>query len=464
LIFSGVHLSIREGETASAIDDYGPSPVEASERFESIDVLRGVALLGILAMNIVGFAWPYPVYETPTLAPGSSWADLAIWMFQHIVFDTKMMTIFSMLFGAGMVLMSERSEARGASFHRTYFRRMVFLLLIGIIHAYFLSEGDILVIYALCGFALYPFRGLSATSLIAIGVCLIGLAFPAWVGLRATVQSMNRIADQVEAEMIAGVSQRGWRLDVFEIREKLAKAEQSKAKQFREDVAIHRGGYRRILTQRAKDVFELETTGFLTEFWWQVGGRMLLGMGLMKLGVFSARRSSRFYRDLATFGYGVGLPLLLADIAANWHHDFFKHDGLGYATGGWWLFNAVSGPCVALAHVSAIVLIYQSGAWPRLMSRLAAVGRMALSNYLFHSLVCTTLFYGYGLGLYARIHRPGLALIVVAIWGVQLWLSPIWLTWFRFGPAEWLWRSLTYGVPQPFLRHRTTVDVPSRID
>ena len=134
----------------------GPAPVSSADRFKSVDLLRGIALLGILAMNIVAFAWPTSVYSTPTLAPGYSWADLAIWMVQHLIFSTKMMTLFSMLFGAGLVLMTERSEARRSAFGRTYYRRIFYLLLIGLIHAYLIWDGDILVIYAMCGFALYP--------------------------------------------------------------------------------------------------------------------------------------------------------------------------------------------------------------------------------------------------------------------------------------------------------------------
>ena len=179
-------------------------------------------------------------------------------------------------------------------------------------------------------------------------------------------------------------------------------------------------------------------------------------MGLMKLGVFSAQRSKQFYQSLAFAGYGLGVPLVLADIAVNWHYDFFKQDSLRYVTGGWCLIYELSSPLVTLGHVGVVMLLYQSQTWPRLTTRLAAVGQMALSNYLMQSLICTTLFYGYGFGLFAKIYRPGLALIVLAIWILQLWLSPIWLKRFRFGPAEWVWRSLTYGSFQPLIREQVS--------
>jgi uncharacterized protein len=120
-----------------------------------------------------------------------------------------------------------------------------------------------------------------------------------------------------------------------------------------------------------------------------------------------------------------------------------------YGLHGGKFYNSYGSVIVALGHVGMVMLIVQSGALYWLTRRLAAVGRMALSNYLTHSIVCTTLFYGYGFGLFGTINRTGLAAIVLIIWASQLLLSPIWLAHFRFGPAEWLWRSLTYGQPQP---------------
>ena len=172
---------------------------------------------------------------------------------------------------------------------------------------------------------------------------------------------------------------------------------------------------------------------------------MLLGMGLMKLGVFAAERSRSFYAWMAALGYGIGLPLMILDATELIRHEF-KDD---YMLQGGIFYNAFGSLVVALGHVGLIMLIVQSGALTWLTRRLAAVGRMALSNYLTHSIVCTTLFYGYGFGLFGQINRTGLAAIVLTIWVVQLWISPIWLKHFRFGPAEWLWRSLTYWRIQP---------------
>jgi uncharacterized protein len=190
----------------------------------------------------------------------------------------------------------------------------------------------------------------------------------------------------------------------------------------------------------------IQTIGFfLFGMGFMAIGRMLIGMGLMKLGVFSAARSRRFYSVMLALGYGIGLPLMVYDALELIRHRF-SHD---YGFHGGKFYNAFGSVVVALGHVGLVMLIVQSGALTWLTTRLAAVGRMALSNYLTHSIVCTTLFYGYGFGLFGTINRTGLLAIVLIIWVSQLVLSPIWLQHFRFGPVEWLWRSLTYGEPQP---------------
>ncbi len=148
---------------------------------------------------------------------------------------------------------------------------------------------------------------------------------------------------------------------------------------------------------------------------------------------------------MVLLGYGIGLPLMVFDASKLIEHSF----SVSYEMHGSFFFNYFGSVVVALGHVGMLMLIVQSGALAWLTRRLAAVGRMALSNYLTHSIVCTTLFYGYGFGLFGDINRTGLAAIVLIIWVSQLLLSPIWLRHFRFGPAEWLWRSLTYWKLQP---------------
>jgi uncharacterized protein len=175
---------------------------------------------------------------------------------------------------------------------------------------------------------------------------------------------------------------------------------------------------------------------------------MLLGMALMKLGVLSAERSMRFYRRMTLIGYGAGLPLAILSAVILDAHLF---DPLFVSRYGG-IPNYFGSILVAFGHIGAVMLMVKSGALQAVVDRFAAVGRMALTNYLTHSLVMTSLFYGYGLGLYGDVPRIGQQGFVAVVIGLQLFLSPWWLRYFRFGPAEWLWRSLTYGQRQPMRR------------
>ena len=426
------------------------APVSEAERLLAVDALRGFALLGILAMNIMAFAWPEPAYDNPLRGGGFTGLDRAIWFFNHLVFEGKMMTIFSMLFGAGLVLMDHRAAARGGRVGWIYYRRILWLLLIGLVHAYLIWGGDILVLYAECGLFLYLFRNKTPRTLIILGIAAMMALVPVLLGVAAGLDSMKATAARVEAQTKAGQTPTSFDKRIHDLwknnlQKEVAPTPEQEAKEWAEGLAAYRGGYVGIVKHRAFPQLMEQTIGFLLGGGLFAASRMLLGMGLMKLGVFSATRSRRSYCWMAGLGYGIGLPLMVYDAIALIDHRF----SLEYQLHGGIFINAFGSLIVALGHVGLLMLIIQSGALGWLTRRLAAVGRMALSNYLTHSIVCTTLFYGYGFGLFGTINRTGLAAIVLAIWIVQLVVSPIWLKWFRFGPAEWLWRSLTYWRLQP---------------
>jgi len=427
----------------------GPSPVSGADRLFTVDVLRGFALLGILAMNIVGFGWPGAAYSDPTRAGGGG-ADLAAWFVNHLLFDGKMMTIFSMLFGAGLVMMNDRAEARGASLRGVYFRRIFWLLVIGATHSYLIWDGDVLFLYAECGLVLYFFRNLKPRTLAAVGLVLsLGLV-PIVLGLGAATDALKRISARVDAQVAAGetpsaLDRKLRDLWVDELQKEFTPNPQQQTKEWNKELEIYRGGYIGIVKHRGWDVLMGQTVGFLLGGFLFAAGRMFLGMGLMKLGVLGGERPLRFYAWTTAIGYGIGLPLMVVDAVEQVRHGFDE----SYFLHGGELYNALGSLIVAMGHVGLVVLIVKSGALGWLTRRLAAVGRMALSNYLTHSIVCTTLFYGYGFGLFGKVGRPGLWAIVLAIWAFQLVVSPVWLDRFRFGPAEWLWRSLTYGKLQP---------------
>jgi uncharacterized protein len=430
-------------------------PVDGLERVSSVDVIRGVALMGILAMNIVNFGWPGSVYKIPVMAPDYDNGDLLLWGFNHLVFDTKMMTLFSMLFGAGLVLMSDRAEGRGAKMRGVYYRRVAWLLVIGLIHAYLIWDGDILVMYASCGFLLYPVRKWSPKTLIIVGVCLTLLMVPLWLVARyAVLPFMQQTSQGVDAQVKAGMKPSDWETKVSTSWKEISKKEMPKRENFLADIATYRGSYAGIVKDRAMQLIGGQTFGFLFIFWWFTGGRMLIGMGLMKLGVFAAELSNRAYMIMMALGYGIGLPILLFDSIHEVTNGFFLDRAFWHNLEGWSMLFLYSSLIVVFGHIGLVMLICRNNALPWLTRRLAAAGRMALSCYLFDSIFCSTFFYGYGFDFYGALHRPLLYAIVLTIWTAQLLVCPLWLEKFRFGPAEWLWRSLTYWKLQP-MRLRT---------
>jgi uncharacterized protein len=410
-----------------------PAPVSPSERLASVDVLRGVALLGILSINIWIFGLPELVLYVPSAWGGFSGLDRFAWLTTYLLCEQKMMSIFSLLFGAGLVLMDGRARARGTSLAGVYYRRVFWLLVIGLLHAYLLWDGDILVSYALCGFLLYPFRRLRPAWLISLGIVVFLLAIPFTAGLGLLAQWSRDVT---------GPDGRGGTPWQREIRAAIDDSlpEQPDQKKLQEEIDVHRGGYGPLFVWRARNNAELQTAGFVVWAGPRAGGLMLIGMGLMQLGVFAAARSYRFYLCLVALGYGLGFPLVAWGVHRLLAHDFdmvqeMTIDGQ---------FNYAGSLFVALGHVGVVMLICKAGLLPWLRGRLAAVGRMALTNYLAQTLICTALFDGWGLGLYGRLGRVQLLGVVACVWLVELAWSAPWLRHFRYGPAEWLWRSLTY--------------------
>jgi uncharacterized protein len=403
--------------------------VTEPDRITAIDVLRGVALLGILVMNIQLFAMPTAALANPTAFGDLSGANWWTWLLSRLLADQKFMTLFSMLFGAGIVLMTSRVAARGGAPARFHYRRMLWLLLFGLAHAYLLWDGDILVLYAVCGLLLYPCRTWSPRALLALG--LGALAIGSGLSLVTGWQLLS--APESVIAMFAG----DW---------------QPSTDALSRELAAYRGGWLTQLPQRAAVSFEFHAIDILAWGLWRAGGLMLIGMALFKLDVFGARRTRAFYALLAAIGVLGGLPIVAygihLDIAARWDMRFSEFFGDQ--------FNYWGSLPVALGYTGLVMLLCGSDALKGLGRRLEAVGRMAFTNYLVQSIVCTTIFYGHGLGLFGRVSRTGQIAIVAGVWLVELYVSPIWLRHFHMGPFEWIWRALTYGTLPPFQRRAST--------
>lgn len=398
------------------------TPIPAAERIPALDVLRGVAILGILAMNIQGFAMIEAAYFNPTAYGDLDGINGWVWRLSHLLTDQKFLTIFSMMFGAGIVLMSERIESQGGGPASRHYRRVIGLFVIGLAHAYLLWYGDILVVYSLSGLVVFLFRKLKPRTLLGIGV--LAVAVPSVLSLLGA-WSLPYWPQESYQEM----------LDFWAPAPAMVQ----------EEVAAYRGGWLAQTEYRVPAALEFHTFVFAIWFGWRTGGLMLIGMALFKWGVLTARRSRGFYVTMSAVGLAVGLPVIASGIARN----FAAGWTLEYS---WFLgsqFNYWGAPLVSLAYIGIVMLVCKSGRIERWTRPFAAVGRTALSNYLLQTLLCTTIFYGHGFALFGKVERVGQVLIVVAVWVLQLIVSTIWVRYFRYGPVEWLWRSATYLERQP---------------
>ncbi|WP_298021525.1 DUF418 domain-containing protein [uncultured Parasphingopyxis sp.] len=402
-----------------------PPPLDT--RFVSLDLIRGIAVMGILLMNIVAFAMPHGAYGNPYAFGGTGPADLAVWATNFVIADGKMRGLFSVLFGASMLLVMERAQAKGDNPLLTHLSRMTWLLLFGAIHAYAIWFGDILMLYAVVGMVACIFRGMAAHRLLALGLSLIfaqamlfGLMMLGIMTLRSQALAPDASADIVNA----------WA-------DLLAQMGPMPPDEAARDLATYRGGYAGILGVRLGEEFwmPLKANGFSII---ETLGLMLCGMAGLKSGFLTGEWERADYRRLLRIGYSIGLPamVILAGLLLASGFGPVAQVGLG------WALKTLFNPFVILGHASLVILWLKASPESRLGARIAAAGRMAFSNYLGTSLVCTTLFYGYGFGLYGEMSRAPLYLVVLAVWILMLLWSKPWLDRFRYGPLEWLWRSL----------------------
>jgi uncharacterized protein len=422
------------------------APISSAERIVALDVVRGVAVLGILLMNIVGFGLHAAAYGDPTVAGGATGINFWIYAVNAVLVDGKMRGIFSLMFGAGVMVLTSRLAGRGTGPDAAdiHYRRMYWLLLLGVLHAYFLWWGEILYPYALLGLFLYPMRRLSPKGLIitatVTAVLLTGMAY----GFGFRIIGMRDEAAKADAALASGQTLTEKQLDAQrEYRNQLKQLKPDAAELKRVNDAFG-GTFGSALTERAKMVAQMHFTPYYFPPMWDMLCMMLFGMAFVTLGILSAERSYAFYARMAAIGYAVGLPLHIWMVWRNVQTGFDPHQA-----GFTFVAYEPARIAVCFAHIAVAMMIVKAGALRWITAPLAAVGQMALTNYLLQSIICSTIFYGYGFNLFGKLERYQLYYVVLGCWIVGLVLSPIWLRHYRFGPAEWCWRSLTYWKRQP---------------
>jgi uncharacterized protein len=418
----------REGDNMS----HAIAPTTARERIDLLDILRGFALLGILIVNMGIFSFPFIAAFTGT-PRGESTFDHAVEFLTHALATGKFYPLFSFLFGLGMWLQMERVQEAGGAPARFMVRRLLVLMGFGLAHALLIWNGDILFIYALVGLVALLFRKAQPRTLLIWASALIAIPI---------ILSAGLIVLGILVAGLAPTNASGMDEVMTLVRDLERQAIETYA----------RGSWGQIFAWRAIEWLIVLVFFFLSGNVLQILAIFLIGMYAGKRQVLQRLMQLPANERRLPAGRVCLVVGLVANFALTWL--MWTVDMTSPLAGLPSVLLLIFGPVLSYGYMAAFVALTRREAWHRRLEPLAAAGRMALSNYIAQSIVCTLIFYSYGLGLFGQVGAFAGLLISLTIWLVQLVISVFWLKRFRFGPLEWVWRSLTYGAPQTMAKTR----------
>jgi uncharacterized protein len=401
-------------------------PTSLSERHRLLDVLRGFALLGVLLANMASHSGFFFLVGKSKEALGMTEADHMVEWLEHFLIDGKFYSLFSMLFGIGFALQMKRAAAFDNDFTARFRRRLVIMFVFGLVHAIFLYVGDILTVYALTGFVLILFRNASNKFLLRSAFVLLLLPviqYAIFWGLNLANPPAPVVPSPTDAPGFFDILINGYQTGSY--------------------VDIIKNNIGGLIFGRYPDLF-------FTGRFFRVLAMFLVGLYISKNMLYANVEANRpLIRKVMLWGAVIGIPcnIILANMMTT--DEYYNLGPTGIIQP---LVYAYGVPALSLFYASAIALLYQNQGWKKLLNIFAPVGQLALTNYLMQSLICVFIFMSFGLGLYARVAPVKLSLIALAIYTAQVIYSHIWIRHFHFGPMEWVWRTLTYGKSQPFIK------------
>ncbi|MFM2410177.1 MAG: hypothetical protein RL481_1005 [Pseudomonadota bacterium] len=403
-------------------------------RHISLDAMRGFAVMGILAMNIIGFAMPEWAYVSPGVYGGETLADQISWFFNFVFVDGKMRGLFSLLFGASMMLIIARAEAKGQNSAKVHYARMFWLAMFGLAHFFFLWFGDILFLYACVGSLAFLMHHWEVRKLIKWALIVYGLGFLLWAAQFGSLQFLQWAALQPGADPDIVSNYRAvMASDDFNVN-------------IAAELALHRGGWSGIFADKLSEWWAplIAVAQGITE----TLPLMMLGMAMQKSGFITGEWAVADYRRWVWRLLPAGLLLSAIIAVVVWSTSF----NLIHMLAAFLAWTAIPRLMVTIGYAALLLILIQRLAGSAFLLRVAAAGRAAFTNYLGTTIVMTTIFYGYGLGLFGYVNRPALWLFVFGAWAIMLLWSKPWLERYHYGPLEWLWRSLTQMKLQPLRR------------
>ncbi|MES2645860.1 MAG: DUF418 domain-containing protein [Bacteroidota bacterium] len=434
------------------------APIKLSDRIQSLDVMRGIVLFGILLMNINGMGLAH-AYDDPTVSGGSTSWDLYTWIVTNMFFEGTMRALFSLLFGVGMFILLNRLEKKGAGINAAniYFRRLTWMLVFGLIHCYLLLwSGEILYNYALMGFLVFSFRNMVPGKLILAALLLFS-AGSLWT--YSDYKNDLKFVEQVAIVKTYQSEGKPLTKELKEANEKWQKREEERSPAAVEEYNLNmRKNYVQVVgflapvNLQKNEHFPYRYDPF------DVLSMMLLGIALFKLNILSAKKSYRFYFTMLLIGYAIGLSVNYYEVKMILDSNFSL---LGFSKS--YLTYDLGRIPIALGHIAVIMLLCKLPILIWLKTSLAAVGKMALTNYMMHSVIALFFFTGAGFGMFGKLQRHELLYVVFSIWIFQLIISPVWLKYFEFGPMEWIWRILSYQKKYPIRKNKNELKKPQLV-
>lgn len=436
----------------------GPLPSSfdsLNTRLPTLDILRGMAVLGILLVSIKSFGLTQA--QVGQLIQGPHGGNYWLLLLTHVLFEHKVRALFSLLFGAGIVLFLAKSKKPdGLGVPELLIRRHLWLMVFGLVNAFILlSPSDILFQYGVMGILLFPFHRLPARTLL-IAAVVAGLLFSGKNYWNFSEQQ----GKYRKYEKVVALEKKNKKVKLTDEQkedktawEGILKWQTYDKKKDQADVIAMRSDYGTVwnfLLQRlqGQQAFQLYRLGI-----WDIASMMLLGMALLRWGFFSNRLTISQYAGIAVGGLVIGQTLAWLSLPS---YELRMADYSKFFSSGMWPWTDLLQPFErafsVLGWAGLVLLLYRTGIGSWLWRAVEAVGQLALTNYFMQTVFCTLFFYGYGMGYFGSLTVYQLYIVVVEIWLIQLIFSVVWLRSFQLGPVEWLWRSLIHGRQQPFRR------------
>jgi uncharacterized protein len=418
----------------TSVTEVAPTPSDA--RIQALDALRGVALLGIAWANVRQLFMPWEIGNFPVSLGGNATLASLDWQVFHAFIDLKFLTLFSLLFGLGFALQSERVVARGGSFNALYLRRVGILALFGLAHGVLLYPAEVLMGYAIAGLVLLALRRLSAKNLLRAGFILLGISMLWGYVLGTGGASVAHEYQQAQAQLAAMTA--------------------GPSSEWPEEFSVRRtGSFAELLSLHA-DQYGLILLYFAMVLLWRTLGLFMIGAGIFRSGLLE-RATPQTWLRVTRVALTIGLPL---SILATWLHWREIQGELDWR----WpeLLHSFSAVALAAGIAAGVFALYGRGVSSWIWARIQAAGRMALTNYIGQSLVMAAIAEPWGLNFYGRLSGPVLTALAIGVFAALALLSHGWLRRYRMGPLEWLWRCGTYlsWLPNRRLRSDSRADAP----